>query len=360
MCLRHAACTSRNRRSVKGTTVASLSGKIVRELGRFIPPGLLTPFARPAALFFHGVEDRIDDPTIQHNHHDAATFRAVVASLKSHFRTLPLEAMADVLERPGRHGRALFLMSDDGYANTQAAADILEELEIPWTLFLSTHHIDTGERNPMFLANVFFRHAPDGRYAIPHFGAPVELGGEREAIAAKGGDFLRRLGATKARQSLDFMMGALARAGGEPLIQQFQSDVFLTWDQVRALAKRGVAIGAHAHWHMPMHARQSRAYLTEQARIPRQRIVAEVGQCSAFAYPFGNVGDISSEAWRAVKDAGYDFAFTTLSGTLDGGCNRWLLPRYGIGLRETHVASIVPMLRAGNRRLSRWQRELAA
>jgi len=340
--------------------VASLSGKIVRELGRFIPPGLLTPFARPAALFFHGVEDRIDDPTIQHNHHDAATFRAVVASLKSHFRILPLEAMADVLERPGRHGRALFLMSDDGYANTQAAADILEELEIPWTLFLSTHHIDTGERNPMFLANVFFRHAPDGRYAIPHFGGPVELGGEREEIAAKGGDFLRKLDAAMARRSLDFMTGALAGAGLEGLIDRFRSDTFLTWDQARALAKRGVAIGAHAHWHMPMHARQSRAYLTEQARIPRERIVAEVGQCSAFAYPFGNVGDISSEAWRAVKDAGYDFGFTTLSGTLDGGCNRWLLPRYGIGLRETHVASIVPMLRAGNRRLSRWQRELAA
>src|SRR5262249_16273867 len=156
-----------------------------------------------------------------------------------------------------------------------------------------------------------------------------------------GGDFLRKLGATKARQSLDVMMGILSRNGLESLVQRYPSDAFLTWDQARALAKRGVAIGAHAHWHMPMHARQSAAYLAEQARIPRDRIMAESGACRAFAYPFGNVGDISHDAWRAVERAGYDFGFTTLSGTLDGGRNRWLLPRYGIGLSETHVASIV-------------------
>lgn len=340
--------------------MASLSGKLVRELGWWIPPGLLTPFARPAALFFHGVEDRIDDPAIQHNHHDAETFRAIAASLKRHFDILPLDAMDDVLAQPDRHNRALFLMCDDGYANADVAADILEELRVPWTLFLSTHHIDTGERNPMFLANLFFRHAPDGTYAVPHFGGPMKLNSHRAELAERGLDFLRMLAAAKARQSLDFMTGILARTGLESLLQQFPSDAFLTWDQVRALAARGVTIGAHAHWHMPMHAQQPRDYLAEQARIPRERIAAEIGACRAFAYPFGNVGDVSQDAWRAVQDAGYDFAFTTLSGTLDWSGNRWLLPRYGIGLGETHVASIVPMLRAGNRRLARWQKELVA
>jgi hypothetical protein len=180
--------------------VASLSGKLVRELGRWIPAGLLMPFARPAALFFHGVEPRIDDPVIQHNHHDVETFSAIARSLKDHFDILPLEAMDNVLADPGRYHRALFLMSDDGYANVQLAADVLEDLRIPWTLFLSTHHIDTGERNPMFLANLFFRHAPDGRYAVPHFGTTFELGDERDEIAEKGADFLRNLDATKPRR----------------------------------------------------------------------------------------------------------------------------------------------------------------
>jgi hypothetical protein len=227
-------------------------------------------------------------------------------------------------------------------------------------VFLSTHHIDTGERNPMFLASLFFRHAPDGDYAIPHFGESLSLNGTRGEAAQKGGDLLRRLDAAKARESLGFMMATLARSGRASLVDHFASDAFLNWNEVRELAKRGVAIGAHAHWHMPMHENQSPEYLAEQARLPRKRIIDRVGECRAFAYPFGNVGDVCEAAWRAVRDAGYDFGFTTLAGTLDGGHNRWLLPRYGIGLSERHVAGIVPMLRTGNRRLSRWQRSLAA
>ena len=338
----------------------SLSGTIVRELGRWIPPGLLTAFARPAALFFHGVEPQIDDPAIQNNHHDADTFRAIAASLKQHFELLPLSEMDGVLEDPQRYRRALFLMSDDGYANTLSAADILKELNVPWTLFVSTHHIDTGERNPMFLANLFFYRAPTGTYRIPHFPEAVELTGWRDEIARKGIGVLKAMDAEKAGESLAFMMAALAKAGLETLPLRYKSDAFLTWDQVRQLRDRGVAIGAHAHWHMPMHARQSLAWLTEQARLPRQRLIEEIGACRAFAYPFGNVGDVSQAAWRAVKEAGYDFGFTTLAGTLDGGRNRWLLPRYGIGRKETHVASVVPMLRAANMRLSRWQKRLAA
>jgi hypothetical protein len=156
------------------------------------------------------------------------------------------------------------------------------------------------------------------------------------------------------------MLSAMARSGLATLVERYPSDAFLNWNQVHELARRGVAIGAHAHWHMPMHDRQSPDYLIEQTETPRRRIVARIGECRAFSYPFGNVGDVSEGAWRATKDAGYDFAFTTLAGTLDGGHNRWLLPRYGIGLAETHVASVVPMLRAGNRRLNRWQRTLAA
>ena len=340
--------------------MASLSGKIVRELGRWIPSGLLAPLSRPAALFFHGVEPHIDDPAIQHNHHDAETFRAICRSLKLEFDLLPLDAMEEVLANPARFKRAIFLMSDDGYANSLVAADILEDLNVPWTLFVSTHHIDTGERNPMFLANLFFYRAPTGSYKIPHFGETTKLVALRDEVAKKGIAALRHLDAEKAREALDFMLAALAKAGMQTLPGRYASDAFLSWDQIRSLRDRGVAIGAHAHWHMPMHAKQSLSYLAEQARLPRERIIAEVGSCRAFAYPVGNIGDISQPAWRAVKKAGYEFGFTTLSGTLDGGHNRWLLPRYGIGLKDTGVASIVPMLRAGIRRLSRWQKALAA
>jgi peptidoglycan/xylan/chitin deacetylase (PgdA/CDA1 family) len=109
-----------------------------------------------------------------------------------------------------------------------------------------------------------------------------------------------------------------------------------------------------------MHSAQSQDYLIEQARLPREKIIAAVGSCRYFAYPFGNVNDISPEAWQLVRDAGYESAFTTLSGSLDAGMNRWLLPRYGFGSRDPHLEALLPLLRAGNSRLARWQKRMAA
>ena len=76
--------------------------------------------------------------------------------------------------------------------------------------------------------------------------------------------------------------------------------------------------------------------------------------------PFGNIGDISGDAWRAVRDAGFEAAFSTLSGSLDASANRWLLPRYGLAPHDPNLGSLLPLLRAGNSRLLRWQRNLAA
>jgi peptidoglycan/xylan/chitin deacetylase (PgdA/CDA1 family) len=178
---------------------------------------------------------------------------------------------------------------------------------------------------------------------------------EREAEEARVVAVLKTLPADRAHAALDAMDAVLADAGLGELGSLFPSDAFLSWAEVKALAKRGVAIGAHAHWHWPMNGRQSRDQIVEQAMLPKRLIEAEIGACAAFAYPFGNVEDVSRDAWQAVREAGYGCAFTTLSGTLDAGTNRFLLPRHALGPRPDGLASEIAMLRAGNRRLRRWQ-----
>ncbi len=342
--------------------MTSLSGQLVRELGRWIPPGAIRQLSRPAALLFHGVETSIDDSRVQVVHHRREMFHDIAKSLKHNFQILPLTALSDVLKAPDRYPRALFLMADDGYANNLTdAADILEELRIPWTLFISTQHIDTRESDPLFLARLFFYFAPAGRYCIAGLDAPIELGidSERRVIAAQVTRQLKLLPASVAKEAVKAMLVILSQSRMTGLVEHFSSEKFLTWPQVVALRKRGVEIGAHAHWHWPMRTGPAE-YFTEQARRPRERIEAEVGPCRFFAYPFGTKADIGREAWQAVRDAGYDYAFTTLAGSLDASTNRWLMPRYTIGLGERNVAAMVPLLRAGNWRLVKWQNELAA
>jgi peptidoglycan/xylan/chitin deacetylase (PgdA/CDA1 family) len=335
-------------------------GQIARGLGRFIPAEAVRPLGRPAAVFFHGVEHETLDPRLQQNHHETADFIAIARTLKADFDVLPLAALDDVLKRPERHSRALFLMSDDGYANTLGiAAGVLEELRLPWTLFVSTHHIDTGARNPVFLARLFAFEAPAGRYDLPNLPRPLILGEARDATADRLVWQLRALDMVSAQQAVDAMMAQFAPDTVKALLARFASETFLTWGQVRDLKGRGVEIGAHAHRHWPMNAFQSPAMLRQQAAEPRARIQAEVGRCRYFSYPFGNTGDISRDAWHAVRDAGYDYAFTTLSAALDSASNPFLLPRFALEPRPSHLTALISLLRAGNPRLSRWQRSLA-
>ena len=339
----------------------SRMGRIARGLGHFIPADAVRAFGRPAAVFFHGVEARTVDPRLQVNHHETKAFLEIARTLKRDFDVLPLGAIDDVLKRPDDHPRAVFLMSDDGYANTlTVAADILEDLRLPWSLFVSTHHIDTGERNPVFLALLFAYRAPAGRYAIVHLPQPIVLGEARDAVAEQLVWQLRSLDMVSAQQAVEAMMATFEPPALQALLAQFPSERFLNWDQVRNLKQRGVEIGAHAKRHWPMNASQTPTMLTEQAAGAKARVEAMVGPCRYFSYPFGNKGDISRFAWEAVRDAGYDCAFTTLSGSLDAAANRYLLPRYGIEPRAPHLATLIAMLRAGNARVARWQAELSA
>jgi peptidoglycan/xylan/chitin deacetylase (PgdA/CDA1 family) len=155
------------------------------------------------------------------------------------------------------------------------------------------------------------------------------------------------------------MTAALGSEAIDDLLVAYRSDAFLNWDGVRALARRGVTIGAHAHWHWALHGGEDRETLHLQAEEPKRRIEAELGDpCRAFAYPFGNRSDVSADAWKAVRDAGYAHAFTTMSGTLNASQNPWLLPRYGLAMRERNLPATLSLLRLGNRRVTRWQDDL--
>lgn len=335
-------------------------GQFARKVGRLIPAGAVRPLGRPAAVLFHGVEPATRDARLQTNHHETAAFVRIARHLKTHFDVLPIEALDDVLARPDRHPRAIFLTSDDGYANTlSVAADILAGFRLPWTLFVSTHHVATGERNPIFLARLFALYAPDGRYDFANLARPLTLGDGREASATALVAELRAMEMTKAQDAVDAMIATMDRDRVNALLAEFASEAFLNWEQVRALKRRGVAIGAHAHRHWPMNGAQDMSGLRDQARRSRALIEAEVGPCAYFAYPFGNKGDISRAAWLAVREAGYRAAFTTLSGTLDAASNRFLLPRYGLEADAPHLSTYISLLRAGNARVHRFQRALA-
>lgn len=328
-----------------------------RQAAKLIPPALLRPLARPAVVYFHGVEPKGSDAELERIHHKAEIFDQIVSALNKTYTILPMHALDEVLQWPGKHRNSLFITFDDGYANNMLAAEILGALSIPWTLFVSTDHVENGLPDPIFLARLFFMHAKAGTYRLPHFGSGVTLGstGQRKRAMERGVSRLKSLDAARAEESLAAMRDLQGHAELMRLAAETRSKTILNWDQVRTLHARGVEIGSHASVHWPMNAAQSGTYLQDQTAGSRRIIEAHVGQCRYFAYPFGRRSDCSSQAWHAVRDAGYSHAFTAIPATLDASRNPWLLPRYGIGMHEKSAGSMIPMLRANNWRFRQWQ-----
>lgn len=331
----------------------STVGRLARLAGNWIPAALARPFGAPAAVFFHGVERALTNPELQTNQHSLDSFDAMARLMKRDFEVMPLTSLPDVLRRPEKYPRALFLMSDDGYANTLThAAPVLESHGLPWTLFVSTHHIDTGDFTPPTLARIFCEEGPKGTHHIADL-PPLKLDtpAQRRACAQSLWHGLKTMDAPQADEALAAMKAMLST----DLMTKYASETFLRWDQVRELRNRGVEIGAHADVHWAMHEKQPRDWLRRQAQHSRQRIAQEIGPCRFFAYPFGNRGDVGRAAWEAVRDAGYEYAFTTVAGTLNASANPFLLPRYGLAPEEPNLAAFVPVLRANNGRLQSWQ-----
>jgi peptidoglycan/xylan/chitin deacetylase (PgdA/CDA1 family) len=85
----------------------------------------------------------------------------------------------------------------------------------------------------------------------------------------------------------------------------------MRWDDLRALAERGVEIGSHtiSHPHLP---RLGDVELDRELRESRERIADELGRaCRYLAYPYGDEDD---RVRRAARRTGYEAAFA-LPGT---------------------------------------------
>jgi peptidoglycan/xylan/chitin deacetylase (PgdA/CDA1 family) len=125
---------------------------------------------------------------------------------------------------------------------------------------------------------------------------------------------------------------------------------------LREIARRGIEVGAHTVNHRPLtevspHELEGEiagaAEMLEQAGLPRPR---------AFSYPYGRW---DPRVAQAVRDAGYEVAFTVDRGIVQRGSDLYALPRTAVHADDTpqklHLKLAVskwPRIQAAMRRLA--------
>lgn len=163
----------------------------------------------------------------------------------------------------GTTGRSVHVTFDDAYKSVANALPVLEQLGLPATVFACADYADTGR--PL---------------AVPE-------------LAAEGAAHPDELAT-------------------------------MDWDELRALAERGVEIGSHtvSHPHLPQ---LSDAEIDRELRESRTQIEDELARpCRIVAYPYG---EHDARVRAGAQRAGYDAAHSLASQTPRKEGGRFAVPR---------------------------------
>jgi peptidoglycan/xylan/chitin deacetylase (PgdA/CDA1 family) len=246
------------------------------------------------------------------------TFDRQMSVLKREFRPLTLAEFETHISarRPFEPGACLVTF-DDGWIDTFTTAwPILEKYAIPAVVFLPTNYIGTGR---VFWQETLGHRLLHARHVARDDAA--QLSGIRRALDACG---LAGLAGVVARGSRPELLEAIRRLKLDPALDpglaiaalddalgagagQLPLDRFMTWDEVRALAQRGLAFGAHGHTHHIL-SRMAGGVLSTDLEMARDAMTRELGtRPTALSYPNGGWND---EVIAAAAAAQFRTGFT--------------------------------------------------
>lgn len=283
------------------------------------------PRNRLSILIFHRVLPA-PDPLLPGEVH-AAQFDAICGWLREGFNVLPLDEAVNRLRAHSLPPRALAITFDDGYAdNHEVAWPILRRHGLSATFFIATGFLDGGR---MFNDSVI--------EAVRRTAA-TQL--DVRALALKDLDVLPVHDLQARRQTIaclldavkyepqplrDELVGALAERAGVPL----PSDLMMRSDQVLALHRGGMQIGAHTRSH-PILAKVEDLALRDEIFGGKSDLEALTGSpVTLFAYPNGKpFSDYLANSVSAVREAGFEAAVSTAWGVARPEDDPLQLPRF--------------------------------
>jgi peptidoglycan/xylan/chitin deacetylase (PgdA/CDA1 family) len=221
------------------------------------------------------------------------------------------DVLSHVIDGNPLPSKPILITFDDGFRNNlTVAAPIMERLGIPAIIHITTGHIGREDLLwPQELDEriISWKHAwlpmpqdqPDTRL-------PADQEG-RWSLVDQIRDLCKRLPQCDRIHYLHRLRDAQL----SPL-EDWRRELygFLSWDEVRELDRRGIAIGSHTVTH-PILASLARHELIRELHDSKAQIESELNKpCPWIAYPNGGVADFSPTVVAEAREAGYKIAFT--------------------------------------------------
>ena len=283
-------------------------------------------------LTYHRVREPLDTPRLDPTLVSATPdmFSRQMKHLARWYRPVPLSAVIAAFNGgPPLPPRAVHVTFDDAYRDFgDLAWPILKELEIPVTLFVPTSYPGDGKKY-LWWDRVHRAVALPGQNARKGLSNPV--------LVRRIRSLLREL----PHDDTELLVSRWCESGGDEEDPQ-EERAMLNWDELRALHREGVALGAHTRHHVPL-TRVPESRMREEMRGSLSDLRREVGDVPPIvSYPYGMHDD---RVVRVAREEGFVLGFTCDDGlSRPGGVDPLRLRRTNITTRTTPPVFAARML----------------
>jgi peptidoglycan/xylan/chitin deacetylase (PgdA/CDA1 family) len=253
----------------------------------------------------------------------------ILSWLSAHYDVVTVGDGFAKLSQPGSKSLAALSM-DDGYRDNRThLLPLLARVGVPATVYLESRPLE--ERRVNWSHKYFWildRTGPEK--FIARFTALCTDARTNELLNAlakkKSYDIKRILKYEAPTAERNRAIDALfAELGGDE--KKLCDELYLTWDDARALSAAGVELGGHSVSHEIL-SRLDRASAEREAMGSREALRQRLDvESASFAYPFGRRWDYNADAQAAVRAAGFASATTTHAGTNHAATNPYELKR---------------------------------
>jgi peptidoglycan/xylan/chitin deacetylase (PgdA/CDA1 family) len=266
-------------------------------------------------LTYHRVNDERDPffPAMA-----TKVFEGQMGYLSTACNVFALDRGVEMLKAGTLPDNAVAVTFDDGYKdNFLNAYPILKHYDIPATIFLSTDSVNGGA--DLWHDRVFKAFRETQRTALVKFGKCAErldlksLAGKLDTMNEVL-KFLRSLDVQSRWQWVKRLCESLGVEDGET-----SKETMLDWEEIRMMHANGIRLGSHTCSHAIL-SRLEPEELWKEVCFSKGAIENAVRcKVSMFAYPNGTQDDFDERTKRALRDAGYELAVSTIFGNNEVG-----------------------------------------
>ncbi len=303
------------------------------------------PFGKGFVLCLHGVKNKVAPDS--HSSYmdqiltDFNEFKTVIKQLKRFgFIFISMRELLDI-SRSGFKTRFSFILLtvDDGYQNNYTHLHpFLKKNNIPWTLFVSTNHIEKQVRFYTYRIRCSIIHThkdiniPKHNLKCPS-NATLE---ERKNFYKKVNNVFKYYSKINAFEMIEYFDSLLSTEEWDEYNSRYHTVDVLTKTQLVELANDPlVEVGSHNHNHLIITDQFRKEDIYYEMKTSKDWLQQNLNiDPFYFCYPNGKIGNFSNISKRICQELDYKLAFTFVGRMLYKQTDLYEIPRFGFPTPE--------------------------